>query len=358
MNKISLSIFLILVLAFLPSLPFENAYPHGFPESPHINYINDFFVLKTPNDIIPIWMYNNVNHVTTFIFDSNHNSISFKIPLGLGSNSSNDFIASIRIPESFATYTTDEGFNGYVNDISVSKKSFIVDPYSLEDSNLVFFILDKNELERINLLNPNGSKIMEFKITLPIVHKKLSYYEIERENPNSPRKQFRNNVLQDVICPEKYQLVFRARDGASACVTEQTAQDLVARKWSGEKFPIRIVTDKYAYKTNESIMIIMSNVGTKILQSETTHVGFSIYDENNKRICTWNGINLGIGKFIQGEIVIHMLDSKNGCRDDGTGVTRYKLESGSYEIRADNLIGFGGKRDYHGPITEFRVLDK
>lgn len=182
MNKRLLSIFLTLSLAFLSGLLFENVYSHGFPESPDIKYHNDLFFLKTAHDKIPIMIQSNVNHVTTFIFDSNDNSLSFKIPFESRSNSNDGIIASIRIPESFATYTTDKWFYGYVDGVAVSEKAFITDPYSHEDSNLVYFILDKNELERINLLSHNNSEIMEFKIMLPIVKEELPYYKTGKEH--------------------------------------------------------------------------------------------------------------------------------------------------------------------------------
>jgi hypothetical protein len=56
----------------------------------------------------------------------------------------------VRVPKSFAPYADGKQFKGYVNGVEIDQRALLNDPYSSEDTNIVHFLITKNELEKIN----------------------------------------------------------------------------------------------------------------------------------------------------------------------------------------------------------------
>jgi len=223
----SIGVFLILVIIFISGILFEDAYSHGFPESPSTKYLVDSFVIKSQNKTIPIIIFNSMNHISEINLGSNDNSISFRIP-SKSIFKQNDFIlVQISIPKSFATYTKDDKLIGYVNNVSMHDFSLILDPYSLEDRNFVFFILEKDDLGKISQQS-NNSQTLEFKLVLPGVQEKLSNYKIEKKIV-APRIQLivAHGSPDGIQCDG---LVLALRiSGEWNCMSENTAKQMQLR---------------------------------------------------------------------------------------------------------------------------------
>ena len=113
----------------------------------------DFF-LKTANaEEIPVIVKTYYDEVDNFAFDTSDNSISFDMPFDW----SPDYIdlvqvvhEEIRVPKSFAPYAEGKQFKGYVNGVEIDQRALLNDPYSSEETNIIHFLISKNELIKIN----------------------------------------------------------------------------------------------------------------------------------------------------------------------------------------------------------------
>ncbi len=112
------------------------------------------FSFQTANaEEIPVVIKTYYDDVDNFEFNTSDNSISFDMPF----NWSPDYVnlvqvvhEEVRVPKSFAPYADGKQFKGYVNGVEIDQRALLNDPYSSEDTNIVHFLITKNELEKIN----------------------------------------------------------------------------------------------------------------------------------------------------------------------------------------------------------------
>jgi hypothetical protein len=129
----------------------------------------DFFI-KTANAEVPIIVKTYYDDVDNFNFDQSDNSIAFDMPFDW----SPDYVdlvqvvhEEVRVPKTFAPYAEGKQFKGYVNGVEIDQRALLNDPYSYEDTNIVHFLITKNELLKINeTLGPDnyGIKKMDLKL--------------------------------------------------------------------------------------------------------------------------------------------------------------------------------------------------
>ena len=150
----------------------------------------DFF-LKTANaEEIPVIIKTYYDDVDNFKFDQSDDSISFDMPFDW----SPDYVdlvqvvhEEVRVPKTFAPYAEGKQFKGYVNGIEIDQRALLNDPYSYEDTNIVHFLITKNELQKINqALGPNNydNKKMDLKL-VPLSEASKSsteFYLVETTN--------------------------------------------------------------------------------------------------------------------------------------------------------------------------------
>ena len=129
------------------------------------------FSFQTANaEEIPVVIKTYYDDVDNFEFNTSDNSISFDMPFDW----SPDYVnlvqvvhEEVRVPKSFAPYADGKQFKGYVNGVEIDQRALLNDPYSSEDSNIVHFLITKNELEKINeTLGPSNydSRQMDLKL--------------------------------------------------------------------------------------------------------------------------------------------------------------------------------------------------
>ena len=112
------------------------------------------FFLKTANaEEIPVVVKTYYDEVNNFAFDTFDNSISFDMPFDWSPNYV-DLVQvvheEIRVPKSFTPYAEGQQFKGYVNGVELDQRAILNDPYSFDETNIVHFLVSKNELVRIN----------------------------------------------------------------------------------------------------------------------------------------------------------------------------------------------------------------
>ena len=112
------------------------------------------FSFQTANaEEIPVVVKTYYDDVDNFKFGKSDNSISFDMPFDW----SPDYVnlvqvvhEEVRVPKTFAPYADGKQFKGYVNGVEIDQRALLNDPYSSEDTNIIHFLITKNELEKIN----------------------------------------------------------------------------------------------------------------------------------------------------------------------------------------------------------------
>ena len=112
------------------------------------------FLIKTANaEEIPIIVKTYYDDVDNFEFNTSDNSISFDMPFDW----SPDYVnlvqvvhEEVRVPKTFAPYAEGKQFKGYVNGVEIDQRALLNDPYSYDDTNIVHFLITKNELQKIS----------------------------------------------------------------------------------------------------------------------------------------------------------------------------------------------------------------
>ena len=128
------------------------------------------FIIRTAGEELPIVVKTYYDDVGNFEFAESDNSINFNMPFNWDPNYI-DLVPivheEVRIPDTFEPYTTGKQFTGYVNGIELDQRGLASDPYSLNDTNILHFLITNDVLKEINdsLGSDNhSSKTMSLKI--------------------------------------------------------------------------------------------------------------------------------------------------------------------------------------------------
>ncbi|WP_246282069.1 peptidase [Nitrosopumilus ureiphilus] len=113
----------------------------------------DFFIKTANAEEIPVIVKTYYDDVDNFKFDTSNKSISFDMPFNWNP-SYVDLVQvvheEVRVPKTFAPYAEGKQFKGFVNGVEIDQRALLNDPYSYEDTNIVHFLITKNELQKIN----------------------------------------------------------------------------------------------------------------------------------------------------------------------------------------------------------------
>ena len=131
---------------------------------------NQDFLIQTASAEVPVVVKTYYDDIESFEFDASDNSISFEMPFDWDP----DYISlvplvheEVRIPDSFEPYVPGKQFTGYVNSIELDQRGLISDPYSIDNTNILHFLITDKTLKKINdLLGPDNysNKVMNLKI--------------------------------------------------------------------------------------------------------------------------------------------------------------------------------------------------
>ena len=129
------------------------------------------FSFQTANaEEIPVIVKTYYDDVDNFKFNTSDNSISFDMPFDWDPEYVNLVQVvheEVRVPKTFAPYADGKQFKGYVNGVEIDQRALLNDPYSSEDTNIVHFLITKNELEKINeTLGPSNYDNLQMDLKL------------------------------------------------------------------------------------------------------------------------------------------------------------------------------------------------
>lgn len=148
----------------------------------------------------------------------------------------------------------------------------------------------------------------------------------------TPLQQIKLGVKpHDVICEDGLKLVFKSTDFSSVCIKHSSVGKFIERDWIMHGEHVIFQTEKTEYKIGEPITVTMINVGTVDLRTLSVPTGFSVYDSDDNRICSWIGVNEGEGKFRSSDSVTYTWE-QNKCPEG-----KQEIESGIYIFKADHF---------------------
>ena len=111
------------------------------------------FLIQTAYAEVPVIVKTYYDDIDNFKFDQSDNSIAFDMPFDW----SPDYVnlvqvvhEEVRVPKTFAPYAEGTQFKGYVNGVEIDQRALLNDPYSYDDTNIIHFLITKNELLKIN----------------------------------------------------------------------------------------------------------------------------------------------------------------------------------------------------------------
>ena len=111
------------------------------------------FIIPSANAEVPVIVKTYYDDVDNFKFDQSDNSIEFDMPFDWNPDYVNLVQVvheEVRVPKTFSPYAEGKQFKGYVNGVEIDQRALLNDPYSYEDTNIVHFLITKNELLKIN----------------------------------------------------------------------------------------------------------------------------------------------------------------------------------------------------------------
>lgn len=113
----------------------------------------DFLIQTAQAQEIPVIVKTYYDDVNNFKHQPSDDSVSFDMEFDW----SPDYVElvqvvheEIRVPKSFSPYAEGTQFKGYVDGIEVDNRVLLLDPYSIEDQNIIHFLVSGTELQRIN----------------------------------------------------------------------------------------------------------------------------------------------------------------------------------------------------------------
>ena len=128
------------------------------------------FLIQTANAEVPVVVKTYYDDIENFEFDASDNSINFDMPFDWDP----DYISlvpivheEVRIPDSFEPYVPGKQFTGYVNGIELDQRGLVSNPYSINNTSILHFLITDKTLKKINdaLGSDNyPNKVMNLKI--------------------------------------------------------------------------------------------------------------------------------------------------------------------------------------------------
>jgi len=112
-----------------------------------------FFTIQTAQAEVPAIVKTYYDEVQNFQYDNSDSSIYFEMPFDWDPTYVDQVQVvheEVRVPKTFTPYEEGKQFKGYVNGVEIDQRALLNDPYTYEDTNIVHFLITKNELQRIN----------------------------------------------------------------------------------------------------------------------------------------------------------------------------------------------------------------
>ena len=180
--------------------------------------------------------------IQNFKFDESKKSISFSMPFNWDTKrieGQNIFVhQEVRVPKAFKEFTDTTAYDGKVNGMPAVGRMLILDPYSIEGTSILHFLVNKEDILKIAKTIPSSSKSMDFVVS-PTSSMAKNTFDVKIDSGAIAKISYDSNLgvgdkipLQISFFDPKGQLLkfvrhgFRIEDSSGKVLVENSGVDL------------------------------------------------------------------------------------------------------------------------------------
>jgi hypothetical protein len=135
--------------------------------------------------------------IENFKFDSTKKAISFSMPFNWDTKrieGQQIFVhQEVRVPKAFKEFTDTTAYEGTVNGVPTIGRMLILDPYSMEDTSILHFLVNKEDILNIAKKIPAGTTTMDFVVS-PTVAIPKNTYDVKFSTGATAKVSFDSNL--------------------------------------------------------------------------------------------------------------------------------------------------------------------
>lgn len=189
----------------------------------------------------PVSVISYYDQITNFKFDEAKKSISFSMPFNWDTTRFQDqtiFVhQEVRVPKAFKEFTDTTAFDGKVNGMPTIGRMLILDPYSMEDTAILHFLLNKEDILNMAKTIPPTTKTMDF-VVAPVSSVAKNTFTVKLDSGATVQVSYDANLgagntipLQMTFFDDKGQLLkfvrhgFRIEDSSGKILVENIGDE-------------------------------------------------------------------------------------------------------------------------------------
>ena len=147
------------------------------------------------------------DRVENFKFDSTKKAISFSMPFNWDAKrieGQQIFVhQEIRVPKEFKEFADTTAYEGKVNGVPTIGRMLILDPYSMEETSILHFLINKEDILSMAKKIPAGSTTMDFVVSPTVATPKKSF-DVKFNTGASAKVSFDANLGTSDVMPLQF----------------------------------------------------------------------------------------------------------------------------------------------------------
>ena len=145
----------------------------------------------------PVSIISYYDRIGNFKYDDTKKAISFSMPFNWDAKrieGQNIFVhQEVRVPKSFKAFTDTTAYDGKVNGVSVIGRQLILDPYSIEGTSILHFLVNKEDILSMAKTVPAGTKTMDFVVS-PAASVSKNTFDVKFDSGATAKISFDSNL--------------------------------------------------------------------------------------------------------------------------------------------------------------------
>ena len=146
--------------------------------------------------------------INNFKFDSAKKSISFSMPFNWDTKrieGQQIFVhQEVRVPKAFKEFTDTTAYEGRVNGVPTIGRMLILDPYSVEDTSILHFLINKEDILNMAKTIPTGTTTMDF-VVYPTTAVPKNTFDVKFNNGATAKISFDSNLGASSTIPLRFE---------------------------------------------------------------------------------------------------------------------------------------------------------
>lgn len=153
--------------------------------------------IKYGGSSYPVSIISYYDRINNFKFDETKKAISFSMPFNWDAKrieGQNIFVhQEVRVPKAFKEFTDTTAYDGKVNGVPAIGRMLILDPYSIEGTSILHFLINKEDILSMAKTLPAGTKTMDFVVS-PATSVSKNTFDVKFDSGASAKISFDSNL--------------------------------------------------------------------------------------------------------------------------------------------------------------------